>query len=103
MGGIGHLQKKTDPEDIWIECPQTKINEGYWTGKIIPAYIAEFIIWLDLFFPNIPEFYLDQLTLETQGSTTSKKKKKKKTKSNKGDKSNKDKESKAEKNSDNSD
>ena len=32
--------KKTDPEDIWIECPQTKINEGYWTGKIIPAYIA---------------------------------------------------------------
>ena len=46
--------KKTDPEDIWIECPQTKINEGYWTGKIIPAYISEFIICLDLFFPNIP-------------------------------------------------
>ena len=82
--------KKTDPEDIWIECPQTKINEGYWTGKIIPAYIAEFIVWLDLFFPNIPEFYLNQLTEQTEGSksnTTKKKKKKKnKTKSNKDDK-----------------
>ena len=81
--------KKTDPEDIWIECPQTKINEGYWTGKIIPAYIAEFIIWLDLFFPNIPEFYLNQLSSQTEGSkskTTKKKKKKKtKTKSNKDD------------------
>ena len=71
--------KKTDPEDIWIECPQTSINEGYWTGKIIPAYISEFIIWLDLFFPNIPEFYMNQTKEnETELSTTSKKKKKKK-------------------------
>ena len=50
--------KKTDPEDIWIECPQVKIEEGYWNGKIIPYYMAEYIVWLDLFFPNIPEFYL---------------------------------------------
>ena len=78
--------KKTDPEDIWIECPQTKINEGYWTGKIIPAYISEFIIWLDLFFPNIPEFYLNQVTNETEGSNISKKKKKKKKNKNKSDK-----------------
>ena len=47
-----------DPEDIWIECPETRIEEGYWTGKIIPPYMAEYIVWLDLFFPNIPEFYL---------------------------------------------
>lgn len=50
--------KKTDPEDIWIECPNINIEEGYWTGKIIPPYMAEYIIWLDLFFPNIPEFYM---------------------------------------------
>ena len=50
--------KKTDPEDIWIECPETRIEEGFWTGKIIPPYMTEFIVWLDLFFPNIPEFYL---------------------------------------------
>ena len=50
--------KKTDPEDIWIECPETRIDEGYWRGKIIPPYMAEYIVWLDLFFPNIPEFYL---------------------------------------------
>ena len=50
--------KKTDPEDIWIECPNINIEEGYWAGKIIPPYMAEYIIWLDLFFPNIPEFYM---------------------------------------------
>ena len=70
--------KKTDPEDIWIECPQTSIDEGYWKGKIIPAFIAEFIIWLDLFFPNIPEFYLKQLDGKKEEKMKKKKKSKKK-------------------------
>ena len=70
--------KKTDPEDIWIECPQTSIDEGFWKGKIIPAFIAEFIIWLDLFFPNIPEFYLKQLDKKKEGKKKKKKKKSKK-------------------------
>ena len=50
--------KKTDPEDIWIECPKVRIEEGYWTGKIIPPFMAEFIMWLYLFFPKIPKEYL---------------------------------------------
>ena len=75
--------KKTDPEDIWIECPQTTINEGYWTGKIIPTYIAEFIIWLHLFFPNIPEFYLKQYGDNKEDSKKSEHKKDKKSKKNK--------------------
>ena len=75
--------KKTDPEDIWIECPQTTINEGYWTGKIIPTYIAEFIIWLHLFFPNIPEFYLKFGTDSKDESKKSENKKDKKDKKNK--------------------
>ena len=70
--------KKTDPEDIWIECPQTSIDEGYWKGKIIPAFIVEFIIWLDLFFPNIPEFYLKQLDGKKEEKMKKKKKSKKK-------------------------
>jgi len=76
--------KKTDPEDIWIECPQTSIDEGYWTGKIIPAFIAEFIIWLDIFFPNIPEFY------KNPNVENEKKIKKTKTKKSKDSKSEKE-------------
>ena len=71
--------KKTDPEDIWIECPQVKIEEGYWNGKIIPYYMAEYIVWLDLFFPNIPEFYLKDDNQESVQKKKSRKEKKEKT------------------------
>jgi hypothetical protein len=72
--------KKTDPEDIWIECPNIRIDEGYWTGKIIPPYMAEYIIWLDLFFPNIPDFYM-----ETENKKKNSKKKSKDNKKNRKD------------------
>lgn len=49
--------KKNDPEDIWIQVPQTQIVEGHWKYMKIPNYIEEFVEWLDLFVPEIPEFY----------------------------------------------
>ena len=52
--------KKTDPEDLWIESPNTKIASGYWINKKIPDYIEQFIIWLDIFSPRIPEFYTEK-------------------------------------------
>jgi hypothetical protein len=49
--------KKTDIEDVWILAPEIKIDKGYWTDKKIPTYIEDFIIWLDIIKPNIPQFY----------------------------------------------
>lgn len=77
--------KKTDPEDIWIECPDVKINEGYWKGEIIPEFMADYIVWLDLFFPNIPEFYIKKEKAVVKG---------KKAKSNKNNSDNNDKDKK---------
>lgn len=52
--------RKDDPEDIWFACPQTIIDQGFWIGSLLPPYIQEFIVWLDLIFPNIPEKYVKQ-------------------------------------------
>jgi hypothetical protein len=61
--------RKTDNEDIWMETPKTKIEKGHWIDQTVPAYIAEFIIWLDIFKPNIPEFYFDKKEqVKTTGS-----------------------------------
>ena len=90
--------KKTDPEDIWIECPQVKIEEGYWDGKIIPPYMAEFIVWLDLFFPNIPEFYLDKEQKEKKETEKDNEKKNKKKGKKSEKKSEKNSEKKSQKN-----
>lgn len=49
--------RKTDPEDIWIPCPEVVIDKGYWIDKKIPDFVENFIIWLSIFTPNIPEFY----------------------------------------------
>jgi hypothetical protein len=48
--------KKTDPDDIWFICPQIKIDKGFWIDKLLPDYLINFIIWLDIFSPNIPEY-----------------------------------------------
>lgn len=57
--------RKDDPEDVWMETPDTKVETGYWKGKSIPQQVADFIKWLDLFRPNIPEFYIKKV-LKTQ-------------------------------------
>jgi hypothetical protein len=49
--------KETDPEDVWIAAPQIKIEKGHWLDHKIPQYIEDYIVWLDIFSPNIPEFY----------------------------------------------
>ena len=46
--------KKTDLEDIWMKCPDTVVKEGYWKCIQIPKYIEDLIIWLDLFYPDLP-------------------------------------------------
>ena len=64
--------KKTDLEDVWIECPETTISEGYWKGKTIPSHISEFIVWLGFFFPNVPEFYIKQFSVKKDEQRKSK-------------------------------
>ena len=83
--------KKTDPEDIWIECPEIRIEEGFWEGKIIPPYMAEFIVWLFFFNPKIPEFYFkkkNQIEVDVieKDILTQRKKKKEKKEKEKNDK-----------------
>lgn len=46
--------KKTDPEDIWMQCPKYIVDEGYWKGTQIPRYVEEFVVWLDIFKPDLP-------------------------------------------------
>ena len=45
--------RKTDPEDIWVECPRYLVNKGYWKGMQIPKHIEEFVVWLYLLKPDI--------------------------------------------------
>lgn len=46
--------KKTDPEDVWMECPKYIVEEGYWKGTQIPKFAEAFVIWLDLLNPDLP-------------------------------------------------
>jgi hypothetical protein len=57
--------KKTDLEDVWIPAPEIKIDRGYWKDNKIPSYVEDFIIWLDIIRPNIPEFYQNKKKLFT--------------------------------------
>jgi hypothetical protein len=46
--------RKTDPEDIWMECPKYIVEEGVWKGTQIPKYVEDFVVWLDVLRPNLP-------------------------------------------------
>jgi hypothetical protein len=58
--------RKTDPEDMWVQVPGLKVGDGFWKDKKIPNYMEQFIIWLDIFNPNIPEFYLPKENKEEE-------------------------------------
>lgn len=45
--------RKTDLNDVWMECPKYKVEEGYWKGWTIPKYVEEFVVWLSLLKPII--------------------------------------------------
>ena len=46
--------RKTDPEDIWMLCPKYTVESGYWKGMTIPRFIEDYVIWLDIFNPDLP-------------------------------------------------
>ena len=47
--------KNKDPKDVWIKVPLVKISEGYWAKQKIQKHIEDFMIWLAIFNPRIPE------------------------------------------------
>ena len=47
--------RNQDPTDLWIKVPTVKITKGHWGKQKIQKQIEEFIIWLDIFNPLIPE------------------------------------------------
>ena len=47
--------KKEDLQDIWIKVPSTKIVKGHYSSQTVQKYTEDFIIWLDVFSPNLPE------------------------------------------------